>query len=141
MRFQQQNSDSQLPEVDLIPMLNVMMGILAFFVMITMMLTIEQSVDVQLPDENADTAQTNTPEPLIVQLDPQQQIVVNDQPVTEDVLIEQMQAYLANNPEGVVALKADLDLMYEPVIQLLGTMRDVGGDRVSLAITQTEDVN
>ncbi len=139
MRFQQQNSDSQMPEVDLIPMLNVMMGILAFFVMITMMLTIEQSVDVQLPDENADTAQTDTPEPMIVQLNPQQQILVNDQPVTEDVLIEQMQTYLANNPEGVVALKADLNLMYEPVIQLLGIMRGVGGDRVSLAIAQTEN--
>lgn len=140
MRFKQ-TSDSQLPEVDLIPMLNVMMGILAFFVMITMMLTIEQSVDVQLPDKNTDPAQTDTPEPMIVQLDPQQQILVNDQPVTEAILTEQIQAYLANNPEGVVALKADLDLMYEPVIQLLGTMREIGGDRVSLAITQTEDNN
>ncbi|MGP1387911.1 MAG: ExbD/TolR family protein [Thainema sp.] len=140
MRFKQ-TSDSQLPEVDLIPMLNVMMGILAFFVMITMMLTIEQSVDVQLPDKNADPAQTDTPEPMIVQLDPQQQILVNDQPVTEEILIEQMQAYLANNSEGVVALKADLDLMYEPVIQLLGTMREIGGDRVSLVITQAEDAN
>ncbi|PSB68311.1 biopolymer transporter ExbD, partial [filamentous cyanobacterium CCP1] len=43
MRFKHRQQ-SQLPEVNLIPMLNVMMGILAFFVMITMMLTTQQGV-------------------------------------------------------------------------------------------------
>jgi biopolymer transport protein ExbD len=134
MRFRQQSADSQLPEVDLIPMLNVMMGILAFFVMITMSLTIEQGIDIQLPEEQNQAAATERPDPLVVKLDNQEQILVNDQPATEAELIQQMEAYLANNPEGVIALQADLELMYEPVMQLLGTMREVGGDRVSLAI-------
>jgi biopolymer transport protein ExbD len=134
MRFRQQSADSQLPEVDLIPMLNVMMGILAFFVMITMSLTIEQGIDIQLPEEQNQAAATDRPDPLVVKLDNQEQILVNDQPATEAELIQQMEAYLANNPEGVIALQADLELMYEPVMQLLGTMREVGGDRVSLAI-------
>jgi biopolymer transport protein ExbD len=47
MRFKQEQS-SKLPQVDLIPMLNVMMGILAFFVMITMSLGSEQLIEVQL---------------------------------------------------------------------------------------------
>jgi biopolymer transport protein ExbD len=134
MRFRQQSADSQLPEVDLIPMLNVMMGILAFFVMITMSLSIEQGIDIQLPEEQNQAAATDRPDPLVVKLDNQEQILVNDQPATEAELIQQMEAYLANNPEGVIALQADLELMYEPVMQLLGTMREVGGDRVSLAI-------
>jgi len=31
-------------------------------------------------------------------------------------------------------LKADKDVQYEKVVQVLGTLRDVGGDRISLAI-------
>ena len=45
----------------LIPMLNVMMGILAFFVMITMTLGSEQFIEVQLPAEQEAEAE---PPPL-----------------------------------------------------------------------------
>jgi biopolymer transport protein ExbD len=45
-----------------------------------------------------------------------------------------MQDYLQKNPNGAVVLNADRKLPYEQVVQLLGRMRDIGGDRVSLAI-------
>jgi biopolymer transport protein ExbD len=45
-----------------------------------------------------------------------------------------MQAYLKQHPQGAVILNADHKLPYEQVVQLLGKMRDIGGDRVSLAI-------
>jgi biopolymer transport protein ExbD len=45
-----------------------------------------------------------------------------------------MQDYLRKYPNGAVVLNADRKLSYEQVVQLLGRMRDIGGDRVSLAI-------
>jgi biopolymer transport protein ExbD len=45
-----------------------------------------------------------------------------------------MQAYLQQHPEGAVVLNADRKLPYEEVVKVLGKMRDIGGDRVSLAI-------
>jgi biopolymer transport protein ExbD len=41
---------------------------------------------------------------------------------------------LQKNPQGAVVLNADRKLPYEQVVQVLGKMRDIGGDRVSLAI-------
>lgn len=118
-------------------MLNVMMGVLAFFVMTSMMLANPQGVDVQLPSNDGNAAQQGaTPDPLLVQLNPQGQIVLSNQPLSKEQLFGQMKTYLAQKPKGAVLLQADSKLPYEQVIQLLGEMRDVGGDRVSLAIEQ-----
>jgi biopolymer transport protein ExbD len=133
MRFRDRHQTSQLPEIELTPMLNVMMGILAFFVMITMSLTAQQSVDIQLPN-SADAPQTAAPEPLIVTLTAQGQILLNDQPAPRSQLAPQMQQYLGGNREGFVILTADRQIPYEQVVQLLGEMREIGGDRVSLAL-------
>jgi biopolymer transport protein ExbD len=69
-----------------------------------------------------------------VSLSQQGQIFLENQPVSEAQLAVPIKAYLQQNPEGAVILKADKNLPYEKVLQLLGKMRDLGGDRVSLAI-------
>ena len=135
MRFKQQSS--KLPQVDLIPMLNVMMGILAFFVMITMTLGSEKLIDVQLPAEQQDDSPPPLPaDPFIVQLVGENQVQLNDQPVEIEALKGQMEAYLSRNPDNIVFLLPNQDLPYEQVMQFLGEMRLVGGDRVSLAIEE-----
>jgi biopolymer transport protein ExbD len=47
-----------------------------------------------------------------------------------------MEAYLATYETGIVVLQAEPDVPYEQVVQLLGDMKDIGGDRVSLAIDE-----
>jgi biopolymer transport protein ExbD len=116
-------------------MLNVIMGVLAFFVMTSMLLTTQEGVNVQIPNnKNTQTQQPETPAPLIVQLKSQGQLVIGNQSVSQEQLFEQIQTYLSQNPQGAVFLQADSQLPYEQVIQVLAEMRDVGGDRVSLAI-------
>ncbi|MEQ8755769.1 MAG: biopolymer transporter ExbD [Coleofasciculus sp. G1-WW12-02] len=135
MRFRTQRTQSSIPSIQLIPMLNVIMGVLAFFVMTSMMLTTQEGVNVQLPNnENNPTQPQENPAPLIVQLKSPGQLVISNQSVSQEQLFEQMQTYLSQNPQGAVFLQADSQLPYEQVIQLLAQMRNVGGDRVSLAI-------
>lgn len=135
MRFKPQHS-SKPPQVDLIPMLNVMMGILAFFVMITMTLGSEQLIEVQLPAEpQPEAAPPALPaDPFIVELVGDNEVQLNGQPIDMDSLKGQMEEYLGRNPDHVVFLLPNQDLPYEQVMQFLGGMRAVGGDRVSLAI-------
>jgi biopolymer transport protein ExbD len=136
MRFNRNRSSSML-EVNLVPMLDVLMTVLTFFIIVSMTLMAEQSVEMQLPNrpdapQNAD--QGGTPEPMIVQLKPQGGLVLNDQQATKEQLREQLRAYLAQNPKGFAVLQADANLTYEEVVQLLGEMKEIGGNRVSLAI-------
>ncbi|MGJ3251210.1 MAG: ExbD/TolR family protein [Elainellaceae cyanobacterium] len=136
MRFKERHTNSSIPVINLIPMLNVMLGILAFFVMITMTLSTSQGIDVQLPSDQqaAPLPDSQPPDPLIVQLTADGQILVEDQSISQSALEQQIQQYLAENEDGAVLITPDPQLPYEQVVRFLGDMRDIGGDRVSLAL-------
>jgi len=116
-------------------MMDVVMTILTFFIIVSMTLTGQQSaVNIALPSTEAGSSKQDLKEPFVVGLDQQRQLLVGNQPVSEAELAQQMRAYLSKNQLGSIVLKADRNLPYEQVVQVLGKMRDVGGDRVSLAL-------
>ncbi|MGF1478743.1 MAG: ExbD/TolR family protein [Cyanophyceae cyanobacterium] len=130
MRFKSDRRQA-VPTIDLIPMLNVMMSVLAFFVLVsTLLATAPLGFDVILPTDEATPQEAS---PLLVTLNTEQ-ILLGEQSVDRQQLEAQMQAYLATNPDGAVILVAEPDVPYERVIQLLAEMRQIGGERVSLGI-------
>ncbi|MBW4481613.1 MAG: biopolymer transporter ExbD [Tildeniella torsiva UHER 1998/13D] len=137
MHFRNRQNHSKPPEINLIPMMDVLMTVLTFFIIISMTLGSEKLIDVQLPAEQPDNAPATLPaEPFIVELTGENQVQLNGQPTDVETLKGQMTAYLARNPENTVFLLPSQDLPYEQVMQFLGEMRAVGGNRVSLAIEE-----
>ncbi len=135
MRFKSQRNTSQMPDVNLVPMMDVIMTILTFFIIVSMTLTNRQNaVNITLPSAGNGLSEQKSPDPLVVSLDPQGQIFLGKQPISEAQLAEPMKAYLQQYPNGAVVLNADRKLPYEQVVKILGKMRDIGGDRVSLAL-------
>jgi len=134
MKFKAHSKHSQMLEINLVPMMDVLMTILTFFIILSMTYTSQLSVKVTLPTADKGVSQEKTPDPLVVGLNQGGEILLEDKPVNEEQLIAKMQAYLAKSSQGAIVLKADRKLAYENVVQLLGRMRDIGGDRVSLAI-------
>ena len=118
-------------------MLNVMMGILAFFVMITMSLGNQALVDLQLPGKASENAPEVTPDPknwFLVEVNAKGQFQKDKQPVSPEVLNQQVQMFLGQNKQGVVLLLPNRKLPYKQVIQAFTKLREAGGDRVSLVI-------
>jgi biopolymer transport protein ExbD len=129
--------NNQMPEVNLVPMMDVVMTILTFFIIVSMTLTKQQNaLNVTLPSANAPTptAETKAPDPMVVAIDPQGKLAVKDIVVSEADLSQQVQTFLASNPQAAVLLKADRKVSYEQLAKVLGVLQKVGGERVSLAI-------
>lgn len=130
---------SQLPEVNLVPMLTVMMGVLAFFVVVTMTLTTEEGIDAALPP-NPDTVpplpSSEPPTPFNVEMTADGQLLLNGEPIAQSQLLPQARSYLAQSSDGVVVLTADPQLPYADVVSQLTDLKDVAGDRVALIIDQ-----
>lgn len=137
MKFKKGKQGNEMPHVDLVPLIDVILTILTFFVLASLSLTRQQAVDVTLPSASAGTSEQNIPDPLVVGMNQQGQVLLENKPVSDAQLAQQMQTYLVQNPKGAVILKAERKLPYEEVVQVLGKMRDIGGDRVSLAIDQS----
>jgi biopolymer transport protein ExbD len=139
MRFRaQQQQQNRMPEVNLVPMMDVIMTILTFFIIISMSLSDFQSIEIRLPSKggnpgNSDTKATGGNDALIIAINPQRELFINQKPTTREQLIPQSRAYLQANPEGKVIIVADKTVPYEAVLQTLTTLRDLGGDRVSLS--------
>ncbi|MEM1238879.1 MAG: biopolymer transporter ExbD [Cyanobacteria bacterium P01_H01_bin.26] len=135
--------ESKIPNIDLVPMLTVMMGVLAFFVVIAVSLGSEQLIEVELPPEQTeDLPPDQLPsieDIFIVEMDANQKTSLNGQPLEGDQLALEIENYLTKNPDKTVYLVPDQELPYENVMQFLGDMRAVGGDRVSLALEDGEE--
>lgn len=139
MKFKHQPHGSQLPEVNVIPMLTVMMGTVGYFVVVAITLAAQPALEVTLPGPAA-TPPAATPAPLVVALNSQGQAVLANQVLSRPQMRQRIQTHLGQNPKASVLLKADSRLMYEQVVQVLEELRAVGGDRVSLAIEADESV-
>jgi biopolymer transport protein ExbD len=139
-----QNKRSELPEVNLVPMMDVLMTILTFFIIISMTLTGQQFLGINLPKSEAKESSQPSEEPkqkLVVGLSDKGQAFIGRQNITQDALANQVGEFLTKNPDGVVLLKADRRLNFKEVADLLKTLRDIGGDRVLLGIEQQADVD
>ena len=113
MGLRSRHENSGVPEVNLVPMMDVLMTVLTFFV---------------------DDEVVEKTEPLVIGLREDGQTVYEDEPITTPALAPIIQSYFAENPDGFVMLKADRTLPYADVAKLLADLRGIGGKRVSLAV-------
>jgi biopolymer transport protein ExbD len=135
MRFRARR-DPEIPTIDLTPMLNVMMAVLAFFVAIAMTLGDSPAgVEVTLPDTDADRpVEPDRDRTLIIYLDTPDQATVNGQPLTPAATVAAVAQYLTAQPDDAVVLLAAPTVAYDDVIRWLVVLREQGGDRVTLGI-------
>jgi biopolymer transport protein ExbD len=141
MRLKRRNHSAPMAEVNLIPMMDVLLTVLTFFIIISMTLSTGQNVlGVNLPKTEAGSTQTSsdskTPDPLTIGINPKGQVVIENKPVEPSQLQARLQAYFQKSPQGFVVLQADRTLAYEKITKVLGQVRAIGGDRVALAVDQ-----
>ncbi|MBD1881722.1 MULTISPECIES: biopolymer transporter ExbD [unclassified Coleofasciculus] len=118
--------------IEIIPLIDVIFCILTFFLLAALQLTRQQAISVDLPKASSGTPQMR--EMLMVSLDDFGQIYVEQQQInSKDQLTQSLQNYRSTNPNGLMVLYASRTASYNDVIQVLDLLRDVGGDRVSLA--------
>lgn len=140
MRFNtRRQTQSQVPEVNLVPMMDVLMTVLTFFIIISMTLTGQQLANVRLPqgvsgDDAALEPDLVSLDALVVGLDRDGTLLLDNAPVSLTQLRQRTTTYFAQYPNGQLILKADRQLTYAQVAGVLTDLRAIGGNRVSLAV-------
>jgi biopolymer transport protein ExbD len=140
MRFKGRGSQKP-PEINLIPLIDVLMTVLMFFVVLTMILGEERRVALTLAQsEPKATAPDPTvkptikPLPFVVQLDDRGDLLVNGKTMVESQMMRAVETYLGDDPKGIILLNPHPELAYDRVIQTLTKIQELAGDRVSLAL-------
>ena len=142
MRFRTRQADHRIPTVNLVPMMDVLMTVLTFFIIISMSLTGQQLINVVLPglsfqgpgQQKTKQSSSMSLKSLVIGLDSKGGTLMDGRLVDKALLKERIQKYLDQNPEGKIVLKADRNLAYNKVAKLLDQVSTIGGERISLAV-------
>ncbi len=135
-KFGQQHGGSQMPEVNLVPMMDVVMTILTFFIIVSMTLTSYQSsLNVQLPSTDKKVDNEKPTDPLILQLAADGKLVIEGSPVEPTNLGARLTDYFGRNPEGLVVLQADKKMPYDKIEKVLRDIRAANVYKVALQLS------
>jgi biopolymer transport protein TolR len=123
-----------LAEINVTPLVDVMLVLLIIFIITAPMLV--QGLKVNLPKQDAPALSAKSDEPIILTLTSDRVILLGDEPVHLKLLPDRLGAELAGSPRPVF-LKADESLPYGFVIQVLAVLDQVGVEQVGM-VTQPE---
>jgi biopolymer transport protein TolR len=123
-----------LAEINVTPLVDVMLVLLIIFIITAPMLV--QGLKVNLPKQDAPALSAKSDEPIILTLTSDRIILLGDEPVHLKLLPDRLGAELGGSPRPVF-LKADESLPYGFVIQVLAVLDQVGVEQVGM-VTQPE---
>ena len=123
-----------LAEINVTPLVDVMLVLLIIFMVTAPLMTSGVSVD--LPKTNAQQLNSDS-EPLTVSIKADGSIFLQDQAVDVGDLVAKLQAISKNNPERRIFVRGDKDLAYGRIMEVMGTITQGGFTKVALLAEQT----
>lgn len=129
MRISDELDDA--PQINIVPMIDVIFAILTFFIMSSLFLTRSEGLPVNLP--RAETAQSQQQSKITVTVDNDGNVFLDRKPTTVEDLATQIKSVLANQPEALVVINADEKVEHGQVIAVMDQLRSVEG--VTLGIS------
>jgi TolR protein len=118
-----------LAEINVTPMVDVMLVLLVIFMVTAPLLAV--GVPVDLPKTSA--AQLSQPkEPIVLSLDSEGGTFIGNERVEPDDLKDRLSKLAAEDPDRVVYVRGDRTISYEQLMRALGLVSSAGFTKVSL---------
>ena len=130
-----QDDLGEMADINVTPLVDVMLVLLIIFIITAPMLV--QGLQVNLPKQGAPALNSKGVEPLVLTLTRDRIILLGDDPIHLELLADRLGATLGGEPRPVY-LKADEELPYGFVIKVLAVLDKVGVEQVGM-VTVPED--
>jgi biopolymer transport protein TolR len=128
--------DGYMSDINVTPFVDVMLVLLIIFMVTAPMMM--QGLDVDLPQVSAKPLDTKE-EQLIITIDKSNQIFINDFETDLDSLQIKLLKILEGRTDPEVFIKADKDIVYGTVVQVMAAIRGAGVDKVGM-VTVPADI-
>lgn len=136
MAFQRQSRDEfdHLADINVTPLVDVMLVLLIIFMVTAPML--HQGISVALPKTATTNLQSTLEDPIVLSISRDGRYYINETPVARGLLRDRLRAILRGRKERAVLLKADRGLSYGTVIETLDLLNRMGIESLGM-ITDT----
>ena len=122
-----------LSEINVTPLVDVMLVLLIIFMVTAPLMTSGVSVD--LPKTDAKPLNTDS-QPLTVTIDAAGKIFLQDQELQLADLVPKLQAIAQNDQDRRIFVRGDKDLAYGRIMEVMGTITQGGFTKVALLAEQ-----
>ncbi len=136
MSFQRQSRDEfdHLADINVTPLVDVMLVLLIIFMVTAPML--HQGISVALPKTATTNLQSTLEDPIVLSISRDGLYYINETPIARGLLRDRLRAILRGRKERAVLLKADRGLSYGTVIETLDLLNRMGIESLGM-ITDT----
>jgi biopolymer transport protein TolR len=112
-------------EINVTPMIDVLLVLLIIFMMIIPMS--RKAIETQLPDPNPQVAPANpNPDQIVLEVLPGNTYAINKQPVDSAGLFKRLKDLYDPRPEKIIFIKGDTTVKYSQVIWAMDQARGAG---------------
>lgn len=119
------------PEVNIIPMIDIIFFLLVFFMMSTLYMVNLKTVDIDMP--KAQNAETRVSATFVVTMKKDGTLWLEDRQVTQQELLSEASVQQKRDSKFAVVLRAEQDMNYGKVIELLDMLKGDGIVHIGLA--------
>ncbi len=120
-----------MSEINVTPMVDVMLVLLVIFMVTAPLLTV--GVPVDLPKANANPI-SGQDEPLVVTVNAQGNIYIQDSPVQLDELGARLEAITHSKPDTRIFVRGDKGINYGRIMDVMSTINQAGFRKVALVV-------
>ena len=122
----------QMSDINVTPLVDVMLVLLVIFMITAPLLTV--GVPVDLPHTQA-SQMVGQDEPLVITVNAKGEVYLQDTRIDLDQLVPRLQAITQNKKDTRIFVRGDRTIAYGRVMEVMGTVNQAGFSRVAL-ITQ-----
>lgn len=122
-------------EINVTPLVDVMLVLLIIFMVTAPMMT--QGLEVDLPETTA-KALNQKEEPVIITLDKDGKIMLGKIEVSQALFRQQLEKQYGKNKEQAIFLKADKRVAYGMVVTIMADIKAAGFDKLGM-ITESKE--
>lgn len=128
-RYSTQNQSK--PTLMIIPMIDIIFFLLVFFMISTIYTIPQQSLNISLPVTK--TQQTAELRPVLIDLEKSGQLMMGNAVVTREEVLQQAKVEIAKDKNKNFLIRADKDVNYGTVVELMDQMKVSGVTNISIA--------
>jgi biopolymer transport protein TolR len=126
-RLSSRPSDAPMSEINVTPLVDVMLVLLVIFILTAPLMS--SAIRLDLPQSEG-AQPSAAPLSMVLVVDAQGRWFLNDQPIAENALREQLTQAARRNPLTELELRADASVSYGRVVEAMGLAQKAGLSRI-----------
>ena len=133
MAFSTGGGDGIKAEINVTPLVDVMLVLLIIFMITTPLLS--HKIKITLPDKTMTVPEDKLPPPITLAVQATGALYWNDEPINKDGLLRQLRIEARREPQPLLEIRADKTTQYRLLQEVMGVSKDAGMKKIGFITT------